>query len=171
MNRIFIILFLASSFTLNGQSEKTYEFIDYNLYLTQDVKHNVLSCKRVFLMDSTFKETGIYGIPSKSEMIFNIKSNIWKVKKGRGWKLFFNNGTQVKTTFKNGKSKYKINWERTKLSENGFQIYKLQFNSINFPTSSNPIYYFTSKDGIIAINGHDEFLIRADKIHLNLTDL
>jgi hypothetical protein len=168
MKYYIIIFFLVGTFVLRSQNPKTYRFIDYNLYSLQNTKNNAFSYQRTWLRDSTYKVEGLFSFFDTLKTTFYLKNNVWKVKKGCTWKLFFNSGLPVTTLFSNGKHKYKIVWEKTSLLDNGDTVYKLEFKPIGFSFSGNPTYYFTYKEGVIAINGHDMLLIREDKTYLKL---
>lgn len=147
---------------LSGQVNTVYTFVDQqsNNSITSDV---VFKYTRERLSDSIYMERGLFTQDSTDVKIFKKSNRKWHVKLGKQWMLFFDGSNNVKTIWKSDKYSYSINWQKTSLKDGDCKIYKLRLIPKGFSSSSNPTYFFTYSEGIIAIDGDEAFLVRTDK--------
>lgn len=165
--QIFINLFLIiSSVTLFSQTTKRYDFIIYPFFSEPEEKNIIgWSIERIMFKDSTLIDNYRDGVFKQFnyKMKWKIKNGIWYYRHNR-WRIYFDYIHLKKNIFWLEKGKrFKMIWIDTNYIDNENNIiFKLQLEPIGF-SSISETYYFTLKDGIIAVKG-DYFFIRNDKI-------
>lgn len=163
LKNIFLILSFLVCYVVQGQTLTNYTFVEYGLQSTPQAGGFSLLFKRESIGDSIYKETGLFSVDSAKTCTFKKVRGIWQIKINNEWLLFFDGCNQVNTSIVIDKYTYKIKWQKTIYMDEDFSIYKLQLIPVGILISGNPTYYFTYKDGIIAISGHDSFSARNDK--------
>jgi hypothetical protein len=158
IRKIFFGFALLAVYVANGQETTYYNFVNTMQEGALNFKY-----KRECVGDSIYKEAGLFSRDTTKVYTFKKTQGVWKIKINNRWMPFFDGCTQVKTQIVVNGYVYKIQWQKTAFMDNDLLIYKLKLVPVGFSVSGNPTYFFTYKDGIIAIDGHDAFLVRSDK--------
>ncbi len=127
---------------------------------------------RIYNKDSSFREKGLFTNDTSNKYsttdVFKIKNGCWYIKNKAKWEIFFNGGKAVGTTVRINGYNFRLIWKKTTFLDNDKIIYRLELKPIGVSISGLGFYYFTPNEGVIAIDGHDYFTVRADKRYLNL---
>lgn len=172
MTRLRNIMMLFYSFTcfqiVHAQKVTYYNFVDYQSRGATKKGGFNFTYRRESQGDSLYKEAGLFSRDSTKVYTFKKKDGIWQIKTSRGWMPFFDRHSQFKTKIVVEDYPYKIRWRKTNFTDDDLSIYKLTLVPDGFSVSGIPSFYFTYKDGIIAIDGHETLLIRSDKKGIRL---
>lgn len=181
MKTFLIFIFHCLSVSCFSQKAKQFKFVVYDPVIIDSstgfysYKPNEYSFYREYLAYNLIREKGVFGgdtSSSNTNNLFKIVDRKWYVRKNSGWYTFFNNGKPVRTTIKIDGDYYSIKWKATGIFDTipGIKIYKITFLPIGFSTSGTVSYYFSPKDGVVAVDGHDVFLVREDKVYMQFYD-
>ncbi len=156
-----------------NKTKKVYGFVEYQIGIDTSLLDDFrFEYERILNKDSSFREKGLLtkGITDKRNTtdLFIVKNNCWYVNNKSRWEIFFNGGKPVNTTIKINGNTYKVWWNKTNIYDNADPIYILELKPIGVSISSLAKYYFTLKEGVVAIDGHDFLLVRSDKKYLKL---
>lgn len=159
---VFLLFNLLTISNLSAQETTLYTFVDKE---SLNAKTSGVSFKytRQKVSDSIYKEKGLFTQDSTDIRVFKKSKGKLYVKMGVSWMLFFDGSNKIKTVWKQDKYSYSIKWEKTLIRDGDCLVYKLRLKPTGFSSSSNPIYFFTYNDGIVAIDGDESFLVRTDK--------
>lgn len=127
---------------------------------------------RIYNKDGSFREKGLFATDTTNKYnttdVFKVKNGCWYIKIKTKWEIFFNGGKAVSTIVRINDHNFRLIWKKTTFFDNDKIIYRLELKPVGVSISGLGIYYFTPKDGFVAIDGHDYFTVRVDKRYLNL---
>ena len=184
-NKVFLYCFLSllSSYVYAQNNE--YRFDSYYDW-SGTASDNPLIFKIINHSSNTFSiiDECLFQIPPNSR--FKKLRGRWYISfdEGSNWNLFFHRKEKTTGPWTNDSNKRQIVWEKTECKDLGRDIYCFQYkpyNNVNNPIVvddstvlyyvdwDEPVYYFTYKDGIIAmqtIGCFPALYYRQDKAHL-----
>lgn len=154
---------------------KKFQFVEYqtkNDSLTTSSGSFQFEYTRIYNKDNSFREKGLFtndtSNRNRTTDLFKIENGCWYIKNKAKWDIFFNGGKVVGTTVRINGYNFRLVWKKTTFLDNDKIIYRLELKPLGVSISGLGIYYFTTNEGVVAIDGHDYFSIRADKRYLNL---
>jgi hypothetical protein len=159
---IFLIFNLVTILNLSGQENTVYTFVDKES-LNAHTSGVSFKYTRQKVSDSIYKEKGLFTQDSADIRVFKKSKGKLYVKIGKNWMPFFDGSNKIRTVWKQDKYSYNVKWEKTSIKDGDCSIYKLRFIPNGFSSSSNPSYFFSYNDGVVAIDGDEAFLVRTDK--------
>lgn len=154
-----ILLLITFLIFINGYSQK-------DKYLFRDtifINKPLLEITMENVKPNIIKYSGLFNYNSLETTIFKITDKKWYLKVDKQWRLFFNDGKKVPLIIDTGKFKFSILWTRTNLKDkNNQEVFEFKLKPMNFTMTGNTKYYFTHKEGFIAIKSHESFFMRKD---------
>jgi hypothetical protein len=171
----FLTLVCCAPYLLLCQSNiKKFYFVEYSIKkgTQSSIESYQFEYTRIYNKDSSFREKGLFTNDTLNKHAttdqFKIKNGCWYVKNKGKWKIFFNYGKSVATTIRINNYAFRVLWKKTAFLDDGKVIYRLELKPLGVSITGLGIYYFTPNEGVIAIDGHDYFTVRADKRYINI---
>lgn len=164
--KILIIVLFVSSNKSFAQTKDTTFF--YN-YVNNEHILTFSTIKRIYEKNPMyFTDYRVLKDSMQIDYAWKIVDGSWFFKHDNKWVLLFDKNLKKQGYLFIYNKMYKVSWRDTKFRDNNEPIYHMRVETgDDFNDEKDESYFFTKKDGIIAIKSGHYFLIRWDKKNID----